>query len=204
MQKLITYNRSNRDFDMYLDGAFVGSRERHIDAEVELDRLAYEALSHDAGPIEMAVEGALERLALEHSNAARLADRLGDTAHRKAERAQTTAFTNALIQYKAGIRPELLASGAWLIPSSSKGKAAHIITMDGDLICNCAAGANMHWPIALIIALEGANDDLERYDDGDDEEEDGPIVHLHVYVAPERPLGLRLCLSRKRYAVEAA
>jgi hypothetical protein len=119
-----------------------------------------------AGPMDAAIEGALERLALEHASAARLADRLGDMAHRKAERAAATAFTNALVQYKAGVRPELLPSGAWLIPSSTPGKPAHIVRMDGDWVCSCAAGANMHWPLALIIGLEGSQDDMERYDDG--------------------------------------
>jgi hypothetical protein len=52
--KLITYNRSTKDFDMFLDGAYLGSRERHIEAEVELDRLAYEALAHTSGPLDMA------------------------------------------------------------------------------------------------------------------------------------------------------
>lgn len=129
-----------------------------------------------AGPVEAAIEGALERLAREHANAARLADRLGDKAHRKAERAQATAFTNALVHYKAGVRPQLLASGAWLIPSSTPGKPAHLVTMDGDWVCSCAAGANMHWPLALIIGLEGAHDDMDRYDDGDRESEDVPAL----------------------------
>jgi len=171
MQKTITYNRANHDFDMFLDGRHVGSRERHIEAEVELDRLAYEAAAHDAGPVDMAVEGALERLAMEHSQAARLADQLGDKAHRKAERAATTAFSGALIEYKAGVRPELLASGAWLLPSRRAGEAPHIVRMDGDWVCSCCAGANIHWPIALIVGIEVANDDMERFDDGDADEE---------------------------------
>jgi hypothetical protein len=62
----------------------------------------------------------------------------------------------------------------------------------------------MHWSLALIIGIEVAHDDMTRFDDGPAEEEDGPIIHLNVYIAPFRPLGLRLCLARKRYAVEAA
>lgn len=131
-----------------------------------------------AGPIDAAVEGALERLALEHASAARLADRLGDMAHRKVERAAATAFTNALDQYRKGVRPQLLASGARLIPSSQPGKPAHIVRMDGDWVCSCAAGANMHWPIALIIGLEGSQDDMERYDDGPDAEADRAAAEL--------------------------
>jgi hypothetical protein len=143
-----------------------------------------------AGPIDAAVEGALERLAIEHSDAARLADRLGDLAHRKVERAAATAFTNALVQYRNGVRPELLQSGARLVPSSRPGQSAHLVTMDGDWICNCAAGAHMHWPLALIIGIEVAHDDMERFDDGD------------VEPTPAE-LGQRLCAARSRF-LEAA
>ena len=46
MTKSITYNRENRDFDMFLDGRYVGSRATYAEAEAELDRLAYEILTH--------------------------------------------------------------------------------------------------------------------------------------------------------------
>jgi len=144
-----------------------------------------------AGPVDAAVEGALERLALEHSDQALLADRVGDKANRKAERAAATAFTNALAQYRAGVRPDVLASGAQLIPSSQPGKPAHLVTMDGDFVCNCAAGAHMHWPIALCIGLEAAYDDMERFDDGDAE-------------PTPAELGQRLCAARQRLYSEAA
>lgn len=122
------------------------------------------------GPVEAAVEGALERLALEHAGAARLADQAGDMTHRKAERAAATAFTNALREYRRGVRAALLPSGNWLLPSSSGGRA-HIVTMDGDWTCNCEAGANMHWPIALIIGIEVAMDAMAETDDGAPESE---------------------------------
>jgi hypothetical protein len=143
-----------------------------------------------AGPIDAAVEGALERLAIEHSDAARLADRLGDMAHRKAERAAATAFTNALVQYRNGVRPELLASGAQLLPSRRAGEAPHLVTMDGDFVCNCAAGAHMHWPIALVIGIEQAFEDMQTFDDGD------------VEPTPAE-LGQRLCAARRSF-LEAA
>lgn len=120
-----------------------------------------------AGPVDAAVEGALERLALEHAHAARLASGTGDKAGTTEERRQATAYTNALIQYRAGVRPEVLPGGARLIPSSTAGQPAHLLTMDGDWVCSCKAGASMHWPIALVIGLEGAHDDMQRYDDGD-------------------------------------
>ena len=135
------------------------------------------------------------------------------------ERASATAFTNALVQYKAGVRPQLLDSGAWLIPSSTPGKPAHLIHMDGDWICNCAAGANMHWPIALIIGLEGAQEDMERFDDGSDSEADHAAAQLaerldattHILdtmrAEQQRPpivsLGSRIASARRVY-LEAA
>jgi hypothetical protein len=38
----------------------------------------------------------------------------------------------------------------------------------------------MHWPLALVIGIEVANDDMTRFDDGPAEEEDGPIIHLNL------------------------
>jgi len=46
MNKQITRNRANKDYDMFLNGEYVGSRETYRDAEIELDRLAFEQLSH--------------------------------------------------------------------------------------------------------------------------------------------------------------
>lgn len=40
MTKRIAYNRDSKDFDMYLDGEYIGSRASHHEAEVELDRVA--------------------------------------------------------------------------------------------------------------------------------------------------------------------
>lgn len=143
------------------------------------------------GPVDAAVEGALERLALQHSDAARLADGAGDLAHRKHERAAATAFANALIEYRKGVRPDVLPSGAQLLPSRRAGEAAHLITRDGDFVCSCSAGANWHWPLALIIGLEVAHDDMTAWDDGDIEPEDMPTP---------AQLGQRLCAARARVA----
>jgi hypothetical protein len=192
MIKRITYNRANHDFDMFLDNEYKGSRERHVEAEVELDRLAFEAAQHDAGPVDMAVEGALERLALDNSQHAATAT---DKADRAFFRRAATSYTNALIEYRAGVRPDRLSSRAYLLPSRRPGEAPHLVTMDGDWMCSCKAGASMHWPVALIVGIEVAHDDMERYDAGDDEE-DGPIIHLKLYAAPascdppgDNPLG---------------
>lgn len=168
MQKHITYNRDTKDFDMTLDGAYVGSRERHHEAEVELDRLAYEAQTHTSGPVELAVEGALERLAFDNGQHARAAETKDDRAY---FRRAATSYGNALIEYKAGVRPASLASGAWLLPSRRPGEAPHIVRMDGDWTCSCKAGASMHWPIALIVGIEVSQDDMNRFDDDDLEDE---------------------------------
>lgn len=161
---------------------------------VEAQIAKYDA-RFQAGPLDAAIEGALERLALEHSQAARLANAAGDLAHRKSERAAATAFANALIQYRAGVRPEILPSGARLIPSSSPGKPAHLLTIDGDWICTCAAGANWHWPLALCIGIEQAYEDMQAYDDppgdcplGDEEGDELPEA---------RSIGQRIADARR-------
>ena len=43
MTKQIKFNRETKDFDMYLDGSYVGSRGTHLEAQTELNRLAIEA-----------------------------------------------------------------------------------------------------------------------------------------------------------------
>lgn len=125
-------------------------------------------------PVEAAVEGALKRLATESSDAARCAAASGDKDGRTTFRRAATAYTNALIEFRKGVRPELLDSGAYLLPSRRAGEAPHLVRMDGDWVCSCPAGASLHWPIALVIAHEVAYDDLATYgddgpaDDGDD------------------------------------
>lgn len=46
MSKQIKRNKANRDYDMFLNNEYVGSRETYREAEIELDRLAFELLSH--------------------------------------------------------------------------------------------------------------------------------------------------------------
>jgi len=140
------------------------------------------------GPLDQAIEGALERLACDNGQHAATAETKDDRAY---FRRAATSYGNALIEYRAGVRPELLASGAWLLPSRRAGEAPHIVRMDGDWVCSCKAHASMHWPIALIISIEVANDDMQRFDD-----------------PPSKPtpaeLGQRLCAARSRLYREAA
>jgi hypothetical protein len=46
--KEIVRNRLNRDYDMFLNGRYVGSRATHTEAQAELDRLAYDELTRVA------------------------------------------------------------------------------------------------------------------------------------------------------------
>lgn len=48
MTKEVKFNRSTRDWDMYLGGEYVGSCSTPQEARVELDRLAYEQLRRTA------------------------------------------------------------------------------------------------------------------------------------------------------------
>lgn len=147
----------------------------------------------DTGPIDAAVMGALERLADESSQAMRLARADGDKAGGTFWQRAATSYTNALIEYRKGVRPELLASGAWLLPSRRAYEAPHIVRMDGDWVCSCKAGASMHWAVALIIGIEVAHDDMTRFDDGPIEEE------LPAIEERKAQLGARLCVARATY-----
>jgi len=155
-------------------------------SDVEAQIAKYDE-KYTAGPVDAAIEGALERLAGENAQHARAAETSADRAH---FRRAATAYTNALVQYRAGVRPEILPSGARLIPSSTPGKPAHLVTMDGDWVCSCTAGASMHWPLALVTGIEIAHDDMQRFDDPPGEPT--PI-----------DLGRRLAEARARY-LEAA
>jgi hypothetical protein len=113
-----------------------------------------------------AVAAALERLAAENAQSARTARQAGLKDDAKFFQRAANAFVRALEEWTAGIRPTRTASGNWLLPSRSGG-AAHLLALDGDWICTCQAGESMHWAKALVIALEVAEDDLARFDDGD-------------------------------------
>lgn len=141
-----------------------------------------------AGPLDAAIEGALEQLACDHSGHAVTAQTKDDRTY---FRRSATSYTNALIQYRNGVRPERLASGAYLLPSRRAGEAPHLVTMDGDWTCNCCAGASMHWPLALVIGIEIAMDALQVFDD--------PPVE-----STPAALGQRLASARQRLYSEAA
>lgn len=154
---------------------------------------------YTAGPVDAAVEGALERLAFDNAQRAETADK----ADRAFFRRNATAYSNALDQYQRGVRPQLLASGARLIPSSQPGKPAHIVRLDGDWVCSCQARSSMHWPLALCIGIEQAFEDMQQFDDGDvscDPPGDNPMGDEEGDTLPARPIGVRIAAARRNYA----
>lgn len=46
MTKQIKFERMTKDYSAYLNGQYIGSFGSHREAELELDRLAFEMLSH--------------------------------------------------------------------------------------------------------------------------------------------------------------
>jgi hypothetical protein len=154
---------------------------------------------YSLGPVDRAVEGALERLSLDHSAHARAAAAGDAPKDASFFRRAATSYANALIQYRAGVRPELLTSGAYLLPSRRPSEPAHIVHMDGDWTCNCKAGASMHWPLALVIGIEVAHDQMELYDDPPG---DNPLGDQEGDEQPGRTpaeLGRRLAEMRAQY-----
>jgi len=155
-------------------------------------------------PREAAVSAALERLAEENAQHARASRQASETDDARFFQRGCTAFTNALLEWRKGVRPERLSSGAYLLPSRRAGEPPHIVRMDGDWICSCRAQAQMHWPIAMVIGMEIADDDLERFDEAVEMEgaEVDPEPTFVVTTIELRTFGERI--ARARRALEAA
>ena len=92
-----------------------------------------------------------------HARSARAA---GERHHARDYQRAANAASRALVQFRAGVRPESLGTNKWLLPSQrGKNEAPHILTLEaGQWICTCSAGATAHWALALIIAQETAAD----------------------------------------------
>lgn len=112
-------------------------------------------------PVTAAVEGALERLAVEHADYARAARTAGEKADAKQWQRAANAYAKALAAWSAGIRPEPTVGGGYILPSQRPGQPAHLLTKDGDWVCSCASGQHIHWASALIVGIEVAHDALE-------------------------------------------
>lgn len=158
------------------------------------------------------VAAVLERMAEENTRSAELAESKPDLKDDAAFfRRAVTAYTNALIGWQKGVRPVRTASGNYLLPSRRPGESPHLLRLDGDWICNCRARSCMHWPIAMMVALEIAQDDQDRFDDDDYSEVTAPDLeppgrawatqdgtHEDTEAAARQALIRRLCAVRAR------
>lgn len=96
--------------------------------------------------------------ALDARHAADLAEAAAKLAAEvKLLRRTRNAYANALQEWINGLRPVMLANGAWMLPSRNA-NAPHILTKDGEWGCTCDAGASMHWAKALVEGVEIACD----------------------------------------------
>lgn len=131
-------------------------------------------------PIDLAVAGALERLADEHQRSSERA------AHRDEQtffRRWAGAFRKALYFYQQGVRPQIAPSGGWLIPSATRAGCVHQVGRDGK--CSCEARDRGCWHAAMAAGSEVGADDVERFDDPSEPE--------------PSDLGRRLAEARRSY-----
>jgi hypothetical protein len=214
MQKTITFNRDTKDFDMFLDGAYVGSRARHLEAEVELDRLAYAAAQHDS---DMAIPAQAEILAVcveQRADAVRQHD---DATVRQLDRVIVGVSCGAQLRWVLGDLHIGSVNNPGVIYILSCGR------------CPCPA-TKPCWHLKLLDILlemqDTAAGDADMEADADEwamQGEDGPIIHLQLYCDPPnegpslgdeegdelpdraRAFGQRLCAARRPllYAVAA-
>lgn len=76
------------------------------------------------------------------------------------------ANVKALEMWRAGMRPELLSSGRYLLPSRTDG-TPHLLMKDGDWVCTCAAGVSDHWAKMILVAMEAVCDEQDAVASGD-------------------------------------
>lgn len=163
---------------------------------------------HPTPTFDAIVAAALERLAAENAQSARTARAAGIKDDAKFFQRAANSYTRALEEWQAGTRPTRTAAGGWLLPSRSGG-AAHLLTLDGDWMCSCAAGESMHWAKALVIGVEVAGDDQDRFDDDCGETAvSEPEPPTPAPAAPSedawRALITRLCAARAEVLRRAA
>jgi hypothetical protein len=147
---------------------------------------------------EQTVLAELARLAAEHGEFARTARAEGLKVAAKDFQRAANAYANAASDYAAGVRPEALPNGAWLLPSHRPGQSAHILTKApyneehaGEWVCTCASGAAIHWASAMLIGIEVAGDAIDRDDVADEPSEEATAIHAAA-------LGRRLAAARAR------
>ena len=125
-------------------------------------------MQHDYTPTEQATAAALERLADEHQRSAERAEaREEQTFFRR----WSGAFRKALYVFAQGVRPEPTPSGAWLVPSATRAGQVHQVGRDGRCTCEAGQKGQACWHAALAAGLEIGLDDLDRFDDGPQEQD---------------------------------
>lgn len=55
MHKQIDRNSANKDYDMYLDGQYIGSARTYREAEVTLDQVVFDRLSRQTREVAMQI-----------------------------------------------------------------------------------------------------------------------------------------------------
>ncbi len=153
------------EYEATLDGEVIGYYQRFSLAEEAVNDAFTARVQAVPATMEEAVVAALDDLEAEH----RQYEATARAAGLKEEAAQwvraANAYANARAAYLRGIRPEQLGKNAYILPSQRPGGESHLLRMDGDWTCSCAAGSSAHWAKMLIIGLERALDDMQRFDD---------------------------------------
>lgn len=186
------------EYEALLDGELVGYFERFALAEAALDA-AY-AASVEALPatLDEAVACALDDMELEHRQYEATARQAGLAEEAKHWLRNANAYAAARTQYEAGVRPVALGNRAYVLPSQRPGGASHLLRFDGDWTCSCKAGSSAHWALMLLIGIERATDDIQRFDDAlvaldEPEGDDCPKCRREL----ERDLGARITAARR-------
>lgn len=151
MTKTIRYNRDSRDFDMYLDGEYVGSRATHGEAEPALDAIASAQLADAAAAeTDLSVPAAAEILAVvkDRHDAARQAEDFAGA--RQLDRVRANVARGARLTW---------SYGDLLIQSVNTPGAVYSVNRSGCTCPNGAAGRSACWHLQLHDLLLEMRDD---------------------------------------------
>lgn len=178
------------EYELAYAGELIGYAADRMEAEATLDAHASALAAPTA--LEAAVVGALERLEEDARRQELTARRCGEKADAKFFQRAANAYKNARAAWRRGVRPYQLNRRTWLLPSNRPDGTPHLLRMDGDWTCSCESTTHIHWASALLIGLEQAADDLDRFDDPTDAEP------APAYTASD--LGERLANARRLLA----
>lgn len=153
------------EYEAMLDNEIVGYYQRFSLAEEALNDAYAARVQAVPATIEEAVVAALDELEAEYRQyeATARAAGLNDEATQWLRHAN--AYAKARDAYERGVRPHQLGTNAYILPSQRPNGESHLLRMDGDWTCSCKAGSSAHWAKMLIIGLERALEDMQRFDD---------------------------------------